>query len=109
MGAGRFKESPRLSRRTEIESALRALAPHIPSHEFGAAVDHALDSAGLRSASPDAAAWLSLVSYVRHALTDYDELLDEGYDRDSARHFVAAEITAILGRWGVRRPLTAAD
>jgi hypothetical protein len=50
-----------------------------------------------------------LVAYVRHALTEYDQLLDEGYDRDSARHFVAAEIAAILGSWGVRRRLTAQD
>jgi hypothetical protein len=98
-----------LSRRAEIESALRELAPHIPAHEFGAVVDHALDSRGLISASPDTAAWLSLVAYVRHALTDYDELLEEGYDRDSARHFVAGEIGDILSRWGVRRRLSADD
>ena len=33
-----------------IEAALRRLAPKIPPHEFGAVVDHALDSAGLKSA-----------------------------------------------------------
>jgi hypothetical protein len=98
-----------LSRRVEIESAVRKLAPQIPSHEFGAVVDHALGSTGLKSALPEAAAWLSIVAYVRHALTEYDELLDEGYDRDSARHFVAAEIGAILGSWGVRRALTSED
>jgi len=46
---------------------------------------------------------------VRHMFTDYDELLREGYDQDSARHFVAAEITAILESWGVRRPLSSDD
>jgi len=81
----------------------------MPAHEFSAVVDHALDSAGLRSAAPEAAAWLSLVAYVRHALTDYDGLLDEGYDRDSARFFAADQIRDILGGWGVRRPLTAED
>jgi hypothetical protein len=98
-----------LSRRAEIESALRKLAPHVPAHEFGAVVDHALDSPGLKSAVPERAAWLSLVAYVRHAFTDYDDLLNDGYDRDSARHFVAAEIGAILGSWGVRRALTPED
>ena len=98
-----------MPRRSEIESALRRLAPKIPAHEFGAVVDHALDSAGLRNAAPEHAAWLSLVAYVRHTLTDYDALLDEGYDQDSARHFVAAAIEAVLGRWGVRRPLAASD
>jgi hypothetical protein len=72
-------------------------------------VDHAVDSPGLTVAVPETAAWLSLVAYVRHMFTDYDELLREGYDQDSARHFVAAEITAILESWGVRRPLSSDD
>jgi hypothetical protein len=42
-------------------------------------------------------------------LTEYDELLDQGYDVDSARHFVAADIDATLKRWGVRRSLSADD
>jgi hypothetical protein len=91
--------------RSAIEAALRRLAPKLPSHEFGAVVDHALDSAGLQSAAPDTAAWLSLVAYTRHAFTEYDELLDQGYDRDSARFFVAKEIESKLAEWGVRRPL----
>jgi hypothetical protein len=92
--------------RPAIESALRRLAPKIPSHEFGAVVDHALDSAGLRAASPETAAWLSLVAYVRHVFTEYDDLLRQGYDRDSARFFVADEMKAVLAGWGVRRNLS---
>jgi hypothetical protein len=95
--------------RPAIEAALRRLAPKIPPHEFAAVVDHALDSLGLRNASPEAAAWLSLVAYVRHVFTDYDALLTQGYDRDSARFFVADEIQAILQGWGVRRPLSDDD
>jgi len=80
------------SRRAAIESALRRLAPKIPPHEFGAVVDHALDSEGLKAAAPEDAAWLSLTAYVRHVFTGYDDLLAQGYDRDSARHFVAEEM-----------------
>jgi hypothetical protein len=98
-----------VAKRVDIEIALRRLAPRIPAHEFGAVVDHALDSPGLSVASPETAAWLALVAYVRHALTAYDELLREGYDQDSARFFVADEITAILGGWGVRRQLSAQE
>jgi hypothetical protein len=97
------------TRRAEIESILRHLAPLIPAHEFGAVVDHALDSVELKTAAPETAAWLSLVAYVRHVFTDYDTLLEDGYDRDSARHFVAADIEAALKRWGVRRGLSADD
>jgi len=95
--------------RTEIETALRRLAPKIPPHEFGAVVDHARDSRGLKASSPETAAWLSLVAYVRHALTDYDDLLAQGYDQDSARFFVAADIEATLERWGVARRLATED
>jgi hypothetical protein len=98
-----------LAKRTEIASALRRLAPRIPPHEFEATIDHAVTSKGLSRASADTAAWLSLVAYVRHALTEYDELLVQGYDQESARFFVAPEIDAILERWGVRRRITALD
>jgi hypothetical protein len=95
--------------RAAIEHALRLMAPRMPAHEFGAVVDHALDSRGLNKAAPEAAAWLSLVAYVRHVCTEYDELLQQGYDRESARFFVVDEIEGILSDWGVRRRLAAED
>jgi hypothetical protein len=98
-----------MAKRSDIEAALRRLAPKIPPHEFSAVIDHALDSPGLRTASPENAAWLSLTAYLRHAFTDYDELLAQGYDRDSARFFVAEQIQAVLEEWGVRRKLAAYD
>jgi hypothetical protein len=88
-----------------VAAALRHLAPHLPTHEFGAVVDHALDSPGLRVASPENAAWLSLVAYARHTFTDYDALLAQGYDRDSARFFVAEALSELLASWGVKRKL----
>jgi hypothetical protein len=95
--------------RSALTSALRQLAPLIPKHEFGAVIDHALLSPGLRAAAPETAAWLSLVAYVRHALTEYDELIRQGYDKDSPRFFVADAMRETLDRWGVRRPLSAED
>jgi hypothetical protein len=98
-----------LNRRDTIEAEIRRLAPRIPRHELGAVLDHAVDSPGLRAAAADRAAWLSLVAFIRHVLTDYDDLLAGGYDVESARHFVAGEIETVLGRWGVRRRLGEAD
>jgi hypothetical protein len=92
-------------RRDTIEAAVRHLAPRIPPHECAAVVDHALDSVGLRQAAPETAAWLSLVAYARHVFTDYDDLLADGYDAESARHFVRPKIEAVLAGWGVRRRL----
>jgi len=83
-----------------VEEAVRVFAPRAPDHEFEAIVDHAMMSQGLRMASPENAAWLSMVAYIRHRLTEYDRLLDEGYDQDSARFFVLEEINGVLEEWG---------
>ncbi len=98
-----------MNRREAIESAVRILAPRILRHEFEAVTDHALGSRGLHTASPEAAAWLSLVSYIRHRLTEYDSLLDEGYDQDSARFFVLDNINATLEEWGSPRRVAEED
>jgi hypothetical protein len=98
-----------MNRREAVESAVRILAPRIPRHEFEAVTDHALRSRGLHTASPEAAAWLSLVAYIRHRLTDYDSLLDEGYDVDSARFFVLDDMNRILQGWGSPRRIQAED
>jgi len=92
-----------MNRRDAVESAIRILAPRIPRHEFEAVTDHALGSRGLHTASPEAAAWLSLTAYIRHRLTDYDNLLEEGYDQESARFFVLDDMNAVLEEWGSPR------
>jgi hypothetical protein len=98
-----------MNRREAIESAVRILAPRIPRHEFEAVTDHALASRGLQTASPEAAAWLSLTAYIRHRLTDYDSLLEDGYDVESARFFVLDDINAILEEWGSPRRVSGED
>ncbi|MCF4126513.1 DUF2293 domain-containing protein [Methylobacterium sp. SyP6R] len=91
------------TRREAVEATLARLAPKVPAFEAEAIVDRALASTGLRNAAPETAAWLGLVSYARHVFTEYDSLLEEGYDQDSARHFVLDDLNAILAEWGVRR------
>ncbi|WP_336487636.1 DUF2293 domain-containing protein [Methylobacterium nigriterrae] len=88
------------NRREAIAAALRRLAPRLPAFEAEAALDRALTSAGLRRAAPETAARLALTAYARHVFTDYDDLLAEGYDRDSARHFVLEDLNAVLIAWG---------
>lgn len=92
-----------MNRRELILSAVRALAPRIPRHEFESVVDHALGSRGLHTASPENAAWLSMTAFIRHRLTDYDSLLDDGYDPESARFFVLDDMNRVLERWGSPR------
>ncbi|MCA1909618.1 MAG: DUF2293 domain-containing protein [Magnetospirillum sp.] len=90
-------------RRAAIAQALAVLAPHIPKYDREAVLDRAEDSSGLRHASPQAAAWLALTSHIRHTHTDYDRMLDDGYDADSARHFCTESMRQVLMEWGCRK------
>lgn len=85
------------------------LAPAIPNFDREAVLDLAEDSPGLRTGSPQAAAWLALTSHVRHRHSEYDQLLADGYDRDSARHFCAEAMAEVLAAWGCRKHLTTPD
>ncbi|TIW17471.1 MAG: DUF2293 domain-containing protein, partial [Mesorhizobium sp.] len=58
---------------------------------------------------PTIAVWLATIAHVRHAHTDYEKLLAEGYDRDSARFFVIDETNAVLTRWRATRLLEEDD
>lgn len=82
------------------------LAPLIPKFDREAVLDLAEDSPGLRSGSPQTAAWLALTSHVRHLHTDYERLLADGYDRDSARYFCAETMTQVLAAWGCSQTLS---
>lgn len=90
-------------RRAAIAAALSRLAPRVPAFERDAILDHAVDSPGLRTASPEAAAWLSLVAHARHVHTEYQDLLDDGYDADAARHFVLDDLNRVLAEWGCKK------
>ena len=50
----------------------------------------------MKTLPPTIAVWLATVAHVRHAHTDYEQLLAEGYDRDSARFFVIERINEVL-------------
>jgi hypothetical protein len=92
----------RLTRDHAIAAALRRLLPHLDPRDERGIVDRALGSRGLKTASPEAAAWLSAVAYARHGFTDYDQLLADGYDHESARHFTLDALNEVLRAWGAR-------
>ncbi len=63
----------------------------------------------MKTLPPSIAVWLATIAHVRHAHTDYEKLLEEGYDRDSARFFVLAQTNETLTRWRATRLLDADD
>jgi hypothetical protein len=49
------------------------------------------------------AVWLAAVAHIRHVHTEYDALLEDGYERDAARHFALDDINAKLTEWRAAR------
>ncbi len=86
---------------------LRAVTATVPRAPFidAEAIREAARSPHMRSLAPETAVWLATVARIRHEHTDYDELMDDGYDRDAARFFVLDDINGVLDRWGARRRL----
>jgi hypothetical protein len=90
----------------EIARALIAWAPGIPYSDAETVKSQAA-SRHLRSYPAGISTWLSLIAHIRHLHTDYDSLLAEGYDQESARHFVLDAINAKLTDWRATRYLDA--
>jgi hypothetical protein len=89
----------------EIAKALTTLAPGIPFADAEAVRTHAA-SRHLRSYPPGISVWLSLIAHIRHQHTDYDVLLADGYDVESARHFVLDATNDVLTRWRATRKIS---
>jgi hypothetical protein len=47
--------------------------------------------------------WLAAVAHIRHAHSEYDALLEEGYEKDAARHFTLDVINRKLTEWRATR------
>ncbi|WP_315923913.1 DUF2293 domain-containing protein [Mesorhizobium sp. SP-1A] len=95
-------------RRRAIARALTTLLPLAPYSD----IEKIRADAGavhMKTLPPSLAVWLATVAHVRHAHTDYEKLLAEGYDRDSARFFVIDQTNAVLTRWRATRLLDPND
>lgn len=95
-------------RRRALAKALTALLPMAPYSDMERIRAEA-GAVHMKALPPSIAVWLATVAYVRHEHTDYEKLLAEGYDRDSARFFVIGQINAVLTRWRATRLLDADD
>ena len=91
-------------RARDIARALRLLVPLVPMADAEAIREEA-SAVHMRSLPPSTAVWLATVAHIRYQHTDYDEMRDAGYDADSARHFTADAINAVLTAWRATRLL----
>jgi hypothetical protein len=92
-------------REKDIRNALTALMPLSPFADAEPIRERAARN-DFRALHPETAIWLAAVAHIRHRHTDYDALLDDGYDQESARHFVTDAINARLTQWRSGRYLT---
>lgn len=92
----------RTGRQRALAKALTALIPGAPFSDMEA-IRAAAGARHLRSLPPSVAAWLTVIAHVRHNHTDYDKLLDEGYDREAARYFTTGDINLVLTNWRATR------
>lgn len=100
--------SARTGRQRALARALTALLPAAPYADMEKIRAEA-GAAHLKTLPPSIAVWLAAIAHIRHAHTDYETLLAEGYDRDSARFFVIGQINDVLTRWRATRLLDADD
>jgi len=91
-------------RRRAIAKALTALLPLAPYADMEKIRADA-GAVHMKALPPTIAVWLATIAHVRHAHTDYEKLLAEGYDRDSARFFVIEQTNQVLTRWRATRLL----
>ncbi|UVK36211.1 DUF2293 domain-containing protein [Mesorhizobium sp. AR10] len=95
-------------RRRAIAKALTALLPLAPYADMEKIRTEA-GAVHMKTLPPTIAVWLATIAHIRHAHTDYERLLTEGYDRDSARFFVIEQTNVVLTRWRATRLLDADD
>jgi len=92
----------------EIKKRLREMVPNSTMEDF-LAIEEIANSGHLRHLPPSIRAWQALTTHIRHNHTNYDELLDDGYDKDSARHFVLEDINETLELWGCEQRVSNSD
>lgn len=91
---------------TSFASRLRELYPKCPKGKEKTIAEHAcLKYSGRVGRSSEAknfdekAIRLAVIAHIRHAETQYDQLLSKGYDRWGAREKVKEEVESILTKW----------
>ena len=118
----RARRQARAAERRELEdhefvaafaSAIREQYPGCPATEEIEIAEHACRkysgrvgrTAGAKELSPEAIR-LAVIAHIRHAHTNYDELLAQYVDRHTARERIRGQVSAILDDWqGLGKPL----
>ena len=89
-------------RQKDIAKALTLLLPGAP-YSDAEAIRQLAAKRQYKKLPASTSLWLAAVAHIRHVHTDYDALLDDGYDQASARHFALEPINNVLTEWRATR------
>lgn len=90
----------------KLTKLLREMLPSVTLADFQE-ITAIAERGHLRHLPPSIVVWQAITTHIRHNHTDYDALLEEGYDSESARHFILDEINEKLEEWGCPKRLSA--
>lgn len=90
----------------DLKDKLREMLPRITLSDFQDILSIA-HKGHLRHLPDTIVLWQAVTTHIRHAHTDYDDLMEDGYDQHSARHFVLDAMNEKLAEWGSSRFLDA--
>lgn len=93
------------SRLRHVRKTLKLMIPKASLSDFEKIMEIAARS-HLRHLPTPILAWRSVTTHIRHNYTEYDALLEEGYDIESAKHFVLDTMNETLGNWGATKTIT---
>ena len=96
----RMREDTRI--RAEFEEAIRSRFPGMPELDVADCAWHATVRGSGRVGRSRACEYpvkAAVVAHIRHACTEYDDLLLQGYTKDDARRSVGDEIDAVFRNW----------
>ena len=97
-----------MTSRADIEKRFWALCPIAPLDDAEAILSR-LQTRKKGNLPTAISLWLTVVAHIRHRHTDYDALLQEGYEQDAARHFTLEATNGVLKRWGCTREIEGED
>lgn len=86
----------------EVRKTLKLMIPKASLSDFQKTMEIA-ERSHLRHLPSPILAWRSVTTHIRHNHTEYDSLLEEGYDIESAKHFVLEMMNETLELWGATK------
>lgn len=98
--------SDKAYRMRQVRKTLKLMIPNASLYDFQKVMTIA-EGSHLRHLPSPILAWRSVTTHIRHNHTQYDALLEEGYEIESAKYFVLDLMNETLELWGATKRIEA--